>query len=111
MGPRQELYSNSGMNSRLEQPVVREGVRKGALFVCLYAAWCATWEDHRVKASPPFLYPVSRIPWAASPGSWASRCTDFTYMKRSGGTVRKLYIDVIKEIIRTQKRLRLYEPR
>ena len=34
--PRQELYSNSGMNSRLEQPVVREGVRKGALFVYFY---------------------------------------------------------------------------
>ena len=28
-----ELYSNSGMNSRLEQPAVRKSVRKGALFV------------------------------------------------------------------------------
>ena len=36
MGPRQELYSNSGMNSRLEQPAVRKSVREGALFVYPY---------------------------------------------------------------------------
>ena len=33
MRARQELYSNSGMNGRLEQPAVRRGVRKGVLFV------------------------------------------------------------------------------
>ena len=82
---RQELYSNSGMNSRLEQPVVREGVQKGALFVCLYAAWCATWEDHRVKASPPFLYPVSGIPCGRLEHSeWAERRTVTWFSPRDG---------------------------
>ena len=44
MRPRQELYSNSGMNSRLEQPAVRKSVRKGALFVCLYGGEARIFE-------------------------------------------------------------------